>query len=295
MNILDDLKVQYKIGDMTTKLIFWNILLFAIPSIVFALLQLFNINLSYFNYVALSSDFGDLLLKPWTIVTYSFFHSGFLHLIFNMLVLNFVGKLFVTFFTQKQLLGLYILGGIFGGIVYLVCYTFLPSLSNQNTLLVGASGAIMAILFATVTYQPYMDIRLALIGSVKIWHIAILYLVIDLIQLPLENTGGHLAHLAGALFGFVYIKMLQNGMDLGSGLHTVLDWFFNIFSSKKSTPFKKVHRNPKPVNTAKSVSKIVTKDKTQQQIDEILDKISKSGYDSLTADEKEFLFKAGKQ
>lgn len=295
MNILDDLKVQYKIGDMTTKLIFWNILLFAIPSIVFALLQLFNIHLSYFNYVALSSNFSDLLLQPWTIITYSFFHSGFLHLIFNMLVLNFVGKLFVTFFTQKQLLSLYILGGIFGGIVYLVCYTFLPSLSNQNALLVGASGAIMSILFATVTYQPYMDIRLALIGSVKIWHIAILYLVIDLIQLPLENTGGHLAHLAGALFGFIYIKMLQSGIDLGSGLNAVLDWFATLFSSKKSTPFKKVHRNPKPVNTAKSVSKIVTKDKTQQQIDEILDKISKSGYDSLTADEKEFLFKAGKQ
>lgn len=294
MNILNDLKAQYKIGNMTTKLIFWNILLFAIPSIIVALLQLFNINLSYFNYVALSSNVDDVFVKPWTIISYSFFHTGFLHLIFNMIMLNFVGKLFVSFFTQKQLLSLYVLGGVFGGIVYLICYTFLPSLSNENKLLVGASGSIMAILFATMTYQPHMDIRLALIGSIKIWHIALLYLVIDLIQLPIENTGGHLAHLGGALFGFIYIKTLQSGTDLGSGLNAVLDWFANIFSPKESTPFKKVHRNPKPQNATKSTSKIVTKDKSQQQIDEILEKISKSGYDSLTADEKEFLFKAGK-
>ena len=243
MNILDDLKLQYKNGDMATKLIFWNLLLFAIPEIVFAVLQLFHININYFNYVALSNHFSDLVSKPWTIASYSFFHSGFLHLLFNMIMLHFSGRLFVTFFTQKQLFGLYVLGGIFAGIVYLVCYTFLPSLSNQNTLLVGASASIMAILFATMTYQPFMEIRLALLGSVKLWHIAILYLVVDLIQLPLENTGGHLAHLGGALFGFIYIKFLQNGTDLTSGLNTLINGFSNLFLQKKGTPFKKVYRN----------------------------------------------------
>lgn len=295
MNILNELKLQYKIGDMTTKLIFWNILLFAIPSIVFALLLLFNIKINYNSYVGLSNDLGDLLLKPWTIISYSFFHANFFHILFNMLMLNFSGKLFVTFFTQKQLLSLYILGGILGGVVYIVSYLFLPLLANQHALLVGASASVMAILVATTTYQPDMNIRLALIGNVKLWHIAIVLLALDFIQLPLENTGGHLAHLGGALFGFIYIKALQSGIDLSSGLSTLLDWFANLFSPKKATPFKKVHRNPKTANTAKTISKIVTKDKTQQQIDEILDKISQSGYDSLTADEKEFLFKAGKQ
>ena len=294
MNILDDLKLQYKNGDIATRLIFWNLLLFAIPEIVFAVLQLFHININYFNYVALPSHFSDLILKPWTIVSYAFFHGGFLHLLFNMIMLHFASRLFVTFFTQKQLFGLYVLGSIFAGIVYLVCYTFLPSLSNQNALLVGASASVMAILFATMTYQPFMDIRLALFGSVKLWHIAILYLVVDLIQLPLENTGGHLAHLGGALFGFIYIKLLQNGTDLTRGFNAIIDGFTNLFSPKKATPFKKVYRNPKSTNVTKTASKIVTKDKTQQQIDEILDKISKSGYDSLTVDEKEFLFKAGK-
>jgi len=294
MNILDDLKLQYRNGDMTTKLIFWNLLLFAIPEVVFAVLQLFQIKINYFDYVALSTNFSDLLLKPWTIISYSFFHSGFFHLVFNMIMLNFAGKLFNTFFTQKQVLNLYILGGISGGIIYIISYFFLPSLTNQHTILVGASASVMAILVATTTYQPFMEVRLVLIGNIKLWHIAIIFLILDLIQLPLENTGGHLAHLGGALFGFVYVKVLQSGTDLGSGLNVFFDWIANLFLPKKEMPFKKVHRNPRPINVVKTTSKIVTKDKIQQQIDEILDKISKSGYDSLTVDEKEFLFKAGK-
>lgn len=294
MSLIDDFKLQYKLGDMTTKLIFWNILLFAIPSVVFALLQLFNFGINYYYYVGLSSNLNQFLFKPWTILTYSFFHNGFFHILFNMIMLNFSGKLFTTFFTQKQLFALYVLGGLFGGILYLLSYLLFPLLQNQNALLVGASASVMAILIATTTYSPYMNLRLALIGNVKLWHIAIVFLVIDLIQLPLENTGGHLAHIGGAFFGFIFIKALQAGTDLSSGFNSVLDFFVNLFSSKKATPFKKVHKNPKSSNPTKTTSRVVTKDRTQQQIDEILDKISQSGYDSLTKEEKEFLFKAGK-
>ena len=294
MDIINDLKLQYKIGGMTTKLIFWNILSFVIPEVVFGILRLFKIDIPYQNYLGLSNVFSDLLFKPWSIITYAFIHGGIFHIIFNLLILNFVGKLFTTLFTQKQLLGLYILGGIFAGFVYIISYASLPLLANQNALLVGASGSIMAILLAVATYQPNMEVRLFLFGSVKLIYIAIVLLIIDLIQLPMENTGGHLAHLGGAFFGFVYIKSIQNGYDLSGGLNTFLDWMTNLFSGRKPTPFKKVHRNPKPSQTIKPQSKIVTKDKTQQQIDEILDKISQSGYDSLTTAEKEFLFQAGK-
>jgi membrane associated rhomboid family serine protease len=293
MTILEDLKQQYRIGDITVKLIFWNVLLFAIPSIVFALLQLFNISINYHYWVGLSESLESLLQKPWTIISYNFFHGGLLHLVFNMLMLSFAGRLFATYFTQKQLLGVYVLGGIFGGIVYLLSYLFLPMLSNDKALLVGASASIMAIVFATTTYQPYMNVRLLLIGSVKLWHIALVFLILDLIQLPLENTGGHLAHLGGALFGFIYIKSLQSGVDLSKGINVLLDNIANLFSPKKASPFKTVHRTSKPKAT-QTKSRVVTKDKTQQQIDEILDKISQSGYDSLTKEEKEFLFKAGK-
>ena len=157
-------------------------------------------------------------------------------------------------------------------------------------LLVGASGAIMAILLSATTYAPFMLLRIPLIGIVKLWHVTFVILLIDLIQLPLDNTGGHIAHLGGALFGFLYVKLLQSGTDLSKGILFVLDFFANLSKQKKKTPFKKVHRN----TTKKVVNSFSEKDITQKQIDDILDKISKSGYDSLTKEEKEFLFKAGK-
>ncbi len=292
-SILDDLKLQFRMGDVTTKLIFWNIALFAIPAIVFGLLSLFNINLDYLKYVSLSSRPTDLLWKPWSPISYAFFHSGFFHIIFNMLMLNFVGKLFITFFTQKQLLNLYMVSAIFAGLLYILCYMFFPALTRSDANLVGASGAVMAILVATATYQPMMEIRLLLIGNVKLVYLVLVFIVIDLIQLPMSNTGGHLAHIGGAFFGYLYIKQLQNGNDITIWFEKIIDFFINLFGTKKNAPFKKVHKTYKP-NIEKTVSKILTKDKTQQQIDEILDKISKSGYDSLSKDEKEFLFKTGK-
>lgn len=293
MSILEDLKQEYRIGDITTKLIFWNIILFIFPTLIFSLLKLFLVQMNYLTWIALPENVHDFLYKPWTIITYNFFHSNLLHLVFNMIMLYFAGRIFSTYFTQKQLVSVYVLGGVFAGFIYIVSYMFLPMLANQKALLVGASASIMAIVFATTTYQPYMNIRLALIGNVKLWHIALVFLVLDLIQLPLENTGGHLSHLGGALFGFLYIKALKNGIDLGSGLNWTLDAISNLFSGKKATPFKTVHKNVKP-QPQSTTTRVVTKDKTQQQIDEILDKISQSGYDSLTKDEKEFLFKAGK-
>lgn len=293
MTVFEDLKLQYKIGGIAIRLIFWNLLLFVVPEVVFAFLKLFSVQIDYLDYVGLSSNGVDLFWKPWSVITYAFFHSGIIHVVMNMLMLYYVGRLFTTFFTQKQLLGSYILGGIFSGVVYLVGYTFLPSLVDVNANLVGASGAIMTILIATVTYQPFMEVRLFGVWKLPLWQVAFFLLFVDLIQLPMNNTGGHIAHLAGALFGFIYIKLLVNGTDLSNAITTILDFFVNLFQPKKATPFKKVHVNPKkPV--VKSQSKIVVKDKSQQQIDEILDKISQSGYDSLTAEEKEFLFKAGK-
>jgi len=294
MSIIEDLKLQFKIGDVLTKLIFWNIAFFAIPSVLFGILPLFKININYLSYVSLSSNPNDLLLKPWSIFTYAFCHSSILHILFNLIMLNFAGRLFLIFFNQKQLLSLYFVGSLFAGLVFLLSYMFFPALANVNTALVGASASVMAILFATVTYSPLMNIRLLLFGNVKLWHIALILIVIDLFQLPRENTGGHLAHMGGAFFGYIYIRLLKNGTDICNWFTLIIDAFSSIFGSRKSKPFKKVHRTYK-APAEKRVSKIVTKDKVQQQIDEILDKISQSGYDSLSSEEKEFLFKAGKQ
>src|SRR6478752_6446763 len=164
MNILEDLKLQYKVGGVTNKLIYWNVGLFAIPYVVFALLALFNVNINFLNFISLSSNPSELLWKPWSIITYAFFHSGFMHLFFNMMVLNFSSRLFLTYFNPKQLLSLYFSGIIFAGIVYILSYLLFPALLNINSGLIGASGAIMAVLFAVVTYSPLMEVRLMLVG-----------------------------------------------------------------------------------------------------------------------------------
>jgi membrane associated rhomboid family serine protease len=287
MNILDDLKSQYKLGGIAHRLIYWNVACFLV-----SLLFFYQFNVGLFNFptwVALSTEPANFIAKPWTFLTYSFFHDGFWHLLFNMVILNFASSYFLTFFTQKQLLGVYVLSAIFAGIAFVAGYSIL----NLSASIVGASAAIMGILVAVTTYRPLMNVRLLLIGNVKLWHITAVVLILDLMQFRLDNTGGHISHLAGALFGFVYIKLLQNGTDLSKIVSWIIAFFASSVKKPASTPFRKVHKNySKPV--AKRASKIITKDKAQQQTDEILDKISKSGYDSLTKAEKEFLFKAGK-
>lgn len=281
--ILDDLKFQYRIGGIANKMIYWNVGFFLLSIIFFY--QFKSGGFNFPNWLAVSSEPMTVLINPWTLLTYAFLHYGFLHLFFNMMVLNFTSRLFLTFFTQKQYLGLYLLSAIFAGLCFVSSFYLLHQTSNM----VGASAAIMALLVATTTYQPLMEIRLLLIGNVKLWHITAVLLLLDLLQIQMENTGGHIAHLSGAFFGYIYIRLLQNGTDLSR----VVTFFIDLFTKKKATPFKRVHVNPR-TSPVKRVSKIVVKDKTQQQLDEILDKISQSGYDSLTADEKEFLFKAGK-
>lgn len=279
-SILDDLKMQYQFEGVAFRLIFWNVFCFIVSLLFFYQFQLGVFNFP--NWIALSSDLSVLISKPWTLIGYAFFHHGFGHLFFNMMVLHFSSMLFLTFFNSKQFLGLYLLSALFSGVAFVIGYYFL----QLSSAMVGASGAIMAILVATTTYRPLMHVRLLFFGNVKLWHITAVILVLDFMQFRIENTGGHIAHLAGAFFGFIFIKLLQNGIDLTRILN-------NPFKKSRRPPFRKVHKNY-PKSAPKPSSRIVVKDKTQQQIDEILDKISQSGYDCLTQEEKEFLFKAGK-
>jgi membrane associated rhomboid family serine protease len=289
MDIIDDIKLQYKIGGNVTKLIFWNAALFLLPWAVFGILSLVGVDIDYLQFVSLSSNPANLIWKPWSLLSYAFFHAGIMHIIFNLLVLNFAGRLFTTYFTGKQLVGLYVLSAIFAGISYVLIFYVL----NINAPLVGASAAIMAILVATTVYNPMMELRLLIIGNVKLWLVTAVILFIDLMQIRSENMGGHISHLSGAFFGFIFIKLLENGSDLSKIVSSVLDFFVSLFRKKPASPFRKVHKNyNKPVE--KNVSRISSKDRAQQQIDDILDKISQSGYDSLTKEEKEFLFKVGK-
>ncbi|CAM2810051.1 Membrane associated serine protease, rhomboid family [Flavobacterium succinicans] len=288
MTIFNDLKSRYRLGNVALQLIFWNIGVFLIAILFFY--QFKSGQFLFPNWLALSSDPLVSLSRPWTFLTYAFFHDGIGHLFFNMMVLHFCSQLFLTFFTTKQFMGLYVLSAIFSGIVFVLSYYFL----QYTSMIVGASAAIYAILVATTTYQPLMQVQLFLFGNIKLWYITAVVLLLDVLQFRVENMGGHISHLAGALFGFVYIKLLVSGVDLSKLVSGVVDFFWSLFQKRNKTPFKKVHVNYARKEAPKTVSRIVTKDKTQQQIDEILDKISQSGYDCLTKEEKEFLFKAGK-
>jgi len=287
MNIIEDIKRQYQFGGVNQRLIFWNIGCFLVSLVFF---YRFSIGIfSYPNWLALSSEYTTSFIFPWTFLSYSFLHGSLLHLVFNLIVLNFSGRLFLTFFSEKQLFGIYVLGAIFSGLFFVFFYYFSPL---SNVLLVGASASIMAILFATATYSPLMNVRLFLIGNVKLWHIALAILVIDVLQIGLGNTGGHISHLAGALFGFLFVWLLKQGTDLTKIVSNTIDFFTRFFrkkTQKKYTPFREVYVNKNTKNTFSATTKL-DKNENQRLIDKILDKISSSGYQSLTKEEKDFLF-----
>lgn len=279
--VFKDLVSNYKNGGVVQKLIFWNI---GVSVLMFVLEFLFSSLYSIvFPWFVLSGNLSSTVLKPWTLLTYAFVHAGVIHLIFNLIVLFFVGQLFNTYFTSKQFLTVYLLGAVFGGLFFIIGTQFL----NTSSVLVGASAAVMAPLIGLAVFSPRMNVRLALIGNVQLWHIALFIIVLDVIQLSTSNVGGHLAHLGGAISGVLYIKLLQSGLDLS----IIFDRIANLFKPQKGTNFKKVYVNKDPKKNKQSFTQEGSK---QEKIDSILDKISKSGYESLTKEEKDFLFRAGK-
>ena len=288
MNILDNLKYRFKNAGIVEQLIYVNLAVFLLVFISNTFGFLFKSNSNFFiEWFALPANFDEFLSKPWTIVTYGFLHARFLHILLNLIALFFIGNLFKQYFTSKQLLNFYFLGTVFGGIVFISSYNFFPGLQSvaNNSVLLGASAGISAIFIGIATYMPNYEIKFPLIGFVKLWILAFIWVAIDIIQIPAGNAGGHLAHIGGAIFGFLYVSSASN-KELG-----IFKSFRSIFN-KKERPLKTVYKSGKKTSTSRFSS---NKTNNQREIDSILDKISKSGYDTLTKEEKEFLFKQGKK
>lgn len=281
--VIDDLKYSYKSGGIAQKIIYWNVGIGLVVLVLDAFFSAFSAQV--LSWLVLNSNLSILAFKPWTILTYSFIHAGVIHLLFNMIMLFFVNRLFSTFFSEKQFLTLYVFGALLGGVFFMIGSQFMTT----GTVLVGASAATIAPLVGMAVHAPMMQVRLALIGNVKMWHIAVFIIVLDVIQLNTSNVGGHLAHLGGAAMGYLYIKLLEKGYDLSS----IFDRISNLFKRSQGTKFKKVYVNRNVVNKENEVGN--EGETRQKKIDSILDKISKSGYESLTKDEKDFLFRAGKE
>ncbi|WP_317194008.1 rhomboid family intramembrane serine protease [Aquimarina mytili] len=244
-------------------------------------------------------QFDSYLTKPWSVITYAFLHAGIWHIASNMIILYFSGRYFVTYLSGKRVLTVYFLGAIFGAFLYMISYNFFPAFSGTGNIpLVGASASVMAILIAVATYIPYMTVRLMFLGSIKFWWIAAFFVILDIVQIPAGNAGGHIAHLGGALFGYLYAVQLKKGNDIGAWFEKIMDSLIRLFKpGKKKSPLKTVHKSKTYKKTPKKAKPSSAKNKNpnQARIDAILDKISKSGYDSLTKEEKDFLFKAGKE
>ncbi|MEK6480899.1 rhomboid family intramembrane serine protease [Catalinimonas sp. 4WD22] len=240
----------------------------------------------------LPAALDNFIVKPWTLITYFFTHEGFFHILFNLLFLYWFGSLIMEFLGSQKFVNLYVLGGLAGGIFYILIYNTLPYFAGQveTSRMLGASAGVYAVVVGAATFMPNYTISLILLGPVRIKYIAIFYVILSFAQSAGPNAGGELAHLAGAALGFIYIKQLQSGNDLGKPLTSFFSFVKSFFVRQPKVKVsyrnaQKKRSNGRP--TADTQSK-------QEEIDAILDKISESGYDSLTKEEKQKLFDASK-
>ncbi len=251
---------------------------------------------TYLDLLGLPSDPGKLLLRPWTLITTFFTHYGFFHILFNMLFLYWFGRLVQEYLGNSRLINLYILGGLAGGILYMLIYNLSPLFVDEvgRSALIGASASVFAIVVAAATLMPDHQFYLLLLGPVRIKYIAIFYVVMSFFGSIGSNAGGDIAHLGGALIGFIYVRRLQKGHDIGLWVQSVLDFIKSFFVSPKvkvthrGTPHKSKRRSHASPRSTSSPSTGVPQD----EIDAILDKISEKGYESLTKEEKQKLFNA---
>jgi membrane associated rhomboid family serine protease len=290
MSIIDEIKESYRKGTTLNKLIYLNLGLFLAVQIVRVVLFLSNKSDHYdgvLRLLAIPANPETLLKRPWTVITYMFLHEGFLHIFFNMLWLFWFGSIFIQELGPKKLLSTYLLGGLAGGLLFVVFYNLFPVFKpvRDQTIALGASASVMAVVVAAAAYRPERRLHLMFIGPVKVGYIALAMVILTSLIDFSVNTGGKIAHLGGALMGFLFAYYYRKGKDISRGFDRGMDWM--------ATWFKPGRQRLKVTHKGSSDDFEYNRQKAQQQkeVDKILEKISKSGYDSLTAREKELLFK----
>lgn len=297
-HFITDLKETFKRGNIYIQLIYINAGVFVLTSLLTVFLMLFNRSSEpILRFLDMPASVTAFLEQPWSLFTYMFMHAGVMHILFNMLWLYWFGSLFLYFFSAKHLRGLYVLGGICGGLLYLLAYNVFPYFSGvvNYSYLLGASASVLAIVVATAYREPNYQVRLLFIGTVKLKYIALFMIITDLLFMTSNNAGGHIAHLGGALAGLWFAASLSKGKDMTAWINRALDWISGLFDGKswkrKKKPTMKVHYNRNP----KDFDYNARKKADSEEVDRILDKLKKSGYESLTTEEKKSLFDASKR
>lgn len=305
--IFNNISFRWKTASWLLKIVYINIA-------VFLLLRIFGVvgfffgaeTNSWLRWIECPSSLSLLAQQPWSIFTYMFAQFDVMHILFNMLWLYGFGRLFLEFNSQKQLLALYIYGGILGAVVFMLGYNFLPAFEHNIGWLIGSSASAIAIVIATAILNPDYKVGLLFIGQISLKWIAIITLAIFFLGLSGENSGGHMAHFGGALAGALYGLMMRRGTDITRSFNSLLDGIANFFSSLKNFKFPKRNKAKKPKankwDSSKSqqpnynsTEKTSASPEDQAELDKILDKIKKSGYTALSAEEKKRLFDVSKR
>lgn len=287
-NILEGLKSFFMQKTILSRLMQINIVIWLICLFVSVFTWLFNISdISFVTKLfAVPSDISALAEKPWTVFTYMFLQEAFWHLFFNMLMLYYGGRIFLQYFSQKQLLLTYIFGGLVGALFFILAFNAFPVFENMKgqAVALGSSASVLSILIAAATYRPDYTLNLFLLGQVKMKWVAIVFVVIDFLSISKGNSGGHIAHLGGALWGFLYAYMLKNDFDI-----------YKIFKKKAKIRIKTVNSDNYHARPKTDEQYNAERAMEQEETDRILEKIAKNGYSSLSDKEKEFLFRQSKK
>lgn len=301
-SIIDNIKAGFARGTLLIRLIYLNVAVFLLVHLVAVILTLWNIHpTAWMAYIDLPSDIGELLHRPWTLLTYMYVHYDVWHILFNMLWFYWFGNIFLQYFTPKQMGGLYLLGGLAGALFYVAAYNIFPYFTDKQGMMCGASAAIMAVVLAITVRVPDYKVNLLFLGAVSLKYIAAVTILIDLFSMTSANAGGHIAHIGGAVMGILFTQFWKRGKDLTRPVNAVIDAIVTLFSR----PRFKVHRQPHTASSHSTASSHrrpesdyeynARKKREMEEIDTILDKIKKSGYSALTEEEKKRLFDAGKK
>lgn len=288
MGIWDDIAKTFRSGNNLTKLIYINIAVFlvmAFAAILGFLLSNHAIASGALSFLSVPADLHRLVLRPWTLLTYMFTHKDILHILFNMLWLYWFGTIFLEYLDQRKLVAVYLLGGLSGAVMYVASFNIFPAFTGMvsESIAIGASASVMAVVVAISAYVPDYSINLLLLGRIKIKYMALgIFLLTSVVDFSV-NSGGKLAHIGGALFGYLYTLNLRRGRDIGRGFNRMIDFFATLFKPRKLKVKYKKPVTDYDYNAMKA--------ERQNTINSILDKISKGGYESLTKEEKEILFR----
>ena len=283
--------------------------LIAIHLIVFVLLALIKV-VYYFSYgregigfyrtnilhwVALPADTSTFITRPWTLITHMFVHDNVWHIVANMLWLWAFGYILQDLAGNRKLAPVFLYGGLAGAAAYMLAYNVLPALNMDVAVsyALGASAGVMAIAIATTVMAPGYRIFPMINGGIPLWVLTMIFVIIDLATIPYNNPGGHVAHLAGAGMGLLFVFAMRKGYDWSAWMNNVFDWANNLFNPDKPKKGKRIKTELFYKSTVTPYKK--TSGITQQKVDELLDKIAQKGYSSLTDDEKEILKRASKE